>query len=172
MDRLGILHSMDSRVPFILQSGLNSVSGLQGLNPLATISGIGVELPPDLRGRSKLAREEALLEAKVVQIIIAGDPDSLKPNSGRSVAVGDHHICVAFHDDTNSGYRIWEWHGHILMFDGENGYVPEYVYGSFFQPWLKDGSGPVNLMNGIGLTNAIMAAMEEETPVVHRNAKK
>ncbi|KAH7373472.1 hypothetical protein KP509_17G058500 [Ceratopteris richardii] len=169
MDPHGLFRSNDSRVPFILQSGLNSISGLHGLNPLATISGIGAELP-DVRGRSKLAREEALLEARVVQIIIAGDPETLKPNSGRSVALGDHHICVSYHDDTSSGYRIWEWHGHILMFDDENGYVPEYVYGNFFQIMPKNDDAAANLVSGVGLSGAIAGLeKEKEKNVVHRN---
>ncbi|MCO5576879.1 hypothetical protein L7F22_030700 [Adiantum nelumboides] len=162
---------MESQNPFILQNGLNSIIGLQGLNPLATISGIGTTELPNLRGRGKLAREEALLEAKVVQIIVAGDPQSLKPNSGRSVAVGDHHVCVAFRDDSNSGYRIWEWHGHILMFDYENGYVPEFIYGSFYQQLPKSGDNLGNVMNGIGLSGAI-ASSEKELSVVHRTGQK
>ncbi|MCO5549065.1 hypothetical protein L7F22_002531 [Adiantum nelumboides] len=170
MDPLSFLGCTDPRAPFILQNGLNSIRGLHGLNPLATISGIGTELPRDMRGRGRLAREEALLEARIVQVIIAGDPQTLKPNSGRSVAVGDHHVCVAFHDDMNSGYRVWEWHGHILMYDNENGYVPEYVYCNFFEPLPKNSNGVSNVVNGVGLSGAIISKKEES--VVHRNGTK
>ncbi|KAI5069415.1 hypothetical protein GOP47_0016109 [Adiantum capillus-veneris] len=162
---------MESQMPFILQNGVNSIIGLQGLNPLGTISGIGTTELPNTRGRGKLAREEALLEAKVVQIIVAGDPQTLKPNTGRSVAVGDHHICVAFRDDTNSGYRIWEWHGHILMFDYENGYIPEFIYGNFYQLLPKNVDGFGNVVNGVGLSGAI-TNREKAMSVVHRNGQK
>lgn len=182
MDPHGFFRAMDARSPFILQSGLcslNGLPGLNGLNPLATINGISLELPPDVRGRTKLAREEAALEVKVVHIIVSGDWASLKPNSGKSVAVGDHHICVAFRDDPNSGYRIWEWHGHILMYDDEEGYTPEYIYGNYFQPLLNkvDDGGDVSGV-GVGLGGLINAPntapvdKKMQATVLHRNSKK
>ncbi|KAI5077297.1 hypothetical protein GOP47_0007121 [Adiantum capillus-veneris] len=86
-------------------------------------------------GCGRLAHEEILLEERVVQIITAGDLQTLKPTSSRSVAVGDHHICVTFLNDLTFGYRVSEWHGLILLYDDENGYVPEHVYGNFFYFW-------------------------------------
>lgn len=55
------------------------------------------------------------------------------PNSGQAVVIGEHHICIGFHEDTGSDYRVWEWHGHIMLFDEENGYMPEYIYGNYFE---------------------------------------
>ncbi|XP_010529853.1 PREDICTED: uncharacterized protein LOC104806580 [Tarenaya hassleriana] len=83
--------------------------------------------------QSKLAREEARLEKELIRIIVSGRSDSLKPNSGQAVTVNDHHICVGFHEDEDSDYRVWEWHGHIMLFDEENGYTPEYIYGNYFE---------------------------------------
>ncbi|XP_030542590.1 uncharacterized protein LOC115749765 [Rhodamnia argentea] len=84
-------------------------------------------------GRSRLAREEARLEREIVKVILSGKTDSLKPNSGQAVTIGEHHICVGFHEETGSDYRVWEWHGHIMLFDDENGYSPEYIYGNYFE---------------------------------------
>ncbi|CAG7865447.1 unnamed protein product [Brassica rapa] len=83
--------------------------------------------------RSSLDREEARLEKELIRVIVSGRVDSLKPNSGQAVTVNEHHICVGFHEDEESDYRVWEWHGHIMLFDEENGYTPEYIYGNYFE---------------------------------------
>ncbi|XP_043700846.1 uncharacterized protein LOC122651503 [Telopea speciosissima] len=89
--------------------------------------------------RTPLAKEESKLEKEIIRIILTGNTESLKPNSGQAVTIGEHHVCVGFHEDTGSDYRVWEWHGHIMLFDEENGYSPEYIYGNYFEraPALK-----------------------------------
>lgn len=95
----------------------------------------GGEGSGEARRRRMLAREEAKLEKEIVRMVLAGEAeDKLKPNSGQSVAVGDHHLCVGFHDDASGEYRIWEWHGHVMLFDDEEGYSAEYIYGNHFEP--------------------------------------
>lgn len=79
--------------------------------------------------KSQLAKEESRVEKEIIRTILTGKTDSLKPNSGQAVAIGEHHICIGFHEDTGSDYRVWEWHGHIMLFDEENGYSPEYIMG-------------------------------------------
>ncbi|CAA6654911.1 unnamed protein product [Spirodela intermedia] len=60
----------------------------------------------------------------------AGDPQAqLRPIGRRR----SHNICVGYHQESGSEYRVWEWHGHIMLFDEENGYVPEYIYGNYFE---------------------------------------
>lgn len=83
--------------------------------------------------KSQLAKEESRVEKEIIRTILTGKTDSLKPNSGQAVAIGEHHICIGFHEDTGSDYRVWEWHGHIMLFDEENGYTPEYIYGNYFE---------------------------------------
>ncbi|KAJ4904767.1 Uncharacterized protein Rs2_18718 [Raphanus sativus] len=83
--------------------------------------------------QNNLEREEAKLEKELIRVIVSGRIDSLKPNSGQAVTVNEHHICVGFHEDEESDYRVWEWHGHIMLFDEENGYTPEYIYGNYFE---------------------------------------
>lgn len=83
--------------------------------------------------KSPLEREEAKLEKNIVQIISSGDTDKLKANSGQAVTIGDHQVCVGFHEDPEPGYRVWEWHGHIMLYDEEKGYTAEYIYGNFFE---------------------------------------
>ncbi|KAG6692956.1 hypothetical protein I3842_10G140200 [Carya illinoinensis] len=96
----------------------------------------------DSSNKTQLAKEESKLEKEIVRVILSGKTDSLKPNSGQAVTIGEHHICVGFHEDTGSDYRVWEWHGHIMLFDEENGYTPEYIYGNYFERLLvKSRSG-------------------------------
>ncbi|KAL3327470.1 hypothetical protein AABB24_035251, partial [Solanum stoloniferum] len=83
--------------------------------------------------KSLLAKEESRVEKEIIRTILTGKTDSLKPNSGQAIAIGEHHICIGFHEDTGSDYRVWEWHGHIMLFDEENGYSPEYIYGNYFE---------------------------------------
>ncbi|KAK1321026.1 hypothetical protein QJS10_CPA03g01562 [Acorus calamus] len=82
---------------------------------------------------SYIDSEESKVEKEIIRFIHGGDVGTLKPNSGQSVAIGEHHMCVGFHDDSDSDYRVWEWHGHIMVYDEENGYSPEYVYGNYFE---------------------------------------
>ncbi|VFQ62563.1 unnamed protein product [Cuscuta campestris] len=89
----------------------------------------GIESPQ----KSDLAKEESRLEKEIIRTIHSGNLDSLKPNSGQAVSIGEHHICVGFHEESQSDYRVWEWHGHIMLFDEENGYTPEYIYGNYFE---------------------------------------
>ncbi|KAF9593457.1 hypothetical protein IFM89_023274 [Coptis chinensis] len=83
--------------------------------------------------RTLLSKEESKLEKDIIRVILSGKIDTLKPNSGQAVTIGEHHICVGFHHETDSDYRVWEWHGHIMLFDEENGYTPEYIYGNYFE---------------------------------------
>ncbi|XP_038697554.1 uncharacterized protein LOC119995200 [Tripterygium wilfordii] len=91
---------------------------------------------------TQLAKQESKLEKDVIRIILSGNTDSLKPNSGHAVTIGDHHICVGFHEENRSDYRVWEWHGHIMLFDEENGYTPEYIYGNYFERLQANARGP------------------------------
>ncbi|CAI9273363.1 unnamed protein product [Lactuca saligna] len=87
-------------------------------------------------GKTQLAKEESKLEEEVIKIILSGNTEeSLKPNSGEAVRIGEHHICIGYHVEPDSEYRVWEWHGHIMLFDEENGYNynPEYIYGNYFE---------------------------------------
>lgn len=83
--------------------------------------------------QSQLAKEESKLEKEIVRTILSGETEKLKPNSGQAVNIGEHHICVGFREQTGSDYRVWEWHGHIMLFDEENGYAMEYIYGNYFE---------------------------------------
>ncbi|KAL3825978.1 hypothetical protein ACJIZ3_022007 [Penstemon smallii] len=83
--------------------------------------------------KSQLAKEESKLEKEIIRTVLSGEIEKLKPNSGQAITVGEHHICVGFHEETGSDYRVWEWHGHIMLFDEENGYTPEYIYGNYFE---------------------------------------
>ncbi|XP_074286488.1 uncharacterized protein LOC141611767 [Silene latifolia] len=86
------------------------------------------------RTSSRLSKEESRLEKQIVKVILNGNIQTLKPNSGQAVSIGDHHVCVGFHEEEGgSGYRVWEWHGHIMLFDDDHGYTPEYIYGNYFE---------------------------------------
>ncbi|KAK3000355.1 hypothetical protein RJ639_021392 [Escallonia herrerae] len=93
--------------------------------------------------KTQLAKEESRLEKEVIRTILCGKAETLKPNSGQAVSVGEHHICVGFHEETGSDYRVWEWHGHIMLFDEENGYTLEYIYGNCFEKVVPKAVGVV-----------------------------
>ncbi|KAM5560045.1 hypothetical protein ABKV19_021282 [Rosa sericea] len=95
----------------------------------------------DDENKTQLAKEESKLEREIIRVILTGNTDSLKPNSGQAVTIGEHHICVGFHEETGSDYRVWEWHGHIMLFDEENGYTPEYIYGNYFERLIGKARG-------------------------------
>ncbi|KAL3689001.1 hypothetical protein R1sor_015310 [Riccia sorocarpa] len=84
--------------------------------------------------RTRLAQEEAAIENKIVDCILDGQWQSLRPNSGISVEVRNSHVCVDYHEE--SGYRVWEWHGHCMMYEEGEGYCPEYIYGNYFEPLI------------------------------------
>ncbi|OVA18288.1 hypothetical protein BVC80_1835g724 [Macleaya cordata] len=86
--------------------------------------------------RTLLAKEELKLEREIIRIIQTGKSETLQPNSRQSVVINEHHICVSCHDDTDPDYRVWEWHGHIMFYDPEDGFSPEYVYGNYFEKTL------------------------------------
>ncbi|KAK8574087.1 hypothetical protein V6N13_097080 [Hibiscus sabdariffa] len=88
---------------------------------------------PDDSNKTQLAKEESRLEKEIIRIIFSGKTDPLKPNSGQAVTINDHHICISFNEEKGSDYRVWEWHGHIMLFDEEDGYTPEYIYGNYFE---------------------------------------
>lgn len=90
----------------------------------------------DDTSKTQLSKEESKLEKEIIRVILSGKTDSLKPNSGQAVTIGEHHICVGFHEEKGSDYRVWEWHGHIMLFDEEDGYTPEYIYGNYFERLL------------------------------------
>lgn len=136
-------------------------------------------------GKSRLAKEESKLEKQLIRLIRSGDTQTLKPNSGQAVSIGEHHICVGNHVEDGSDYRVWEWHGHIMMFDEEDGYTPEYIYGNYFErlptkhkskkdkeeveeevPQDEVEEKPVNL--NLGLKELIDGAESGGGRVVHR----
>ncbi|CAH8311031.1 unnamed protein product [Eruca vesicaria subsp. sativa] len=128
---------------------------------------------------NNLEREEAKLEKELIRVIVSGRIDSLKPNSGQAVTVNEHHICVGFHEDEESDYRVWEWHGHIMLFDEENGYTPEYIYGNYFERLpvkvLKSGGGGKEKKEvkeeeeSLGLRELIDGGDCDRGRVLHRN---
>ncbi|KAJ0245674.1 Uncharacterized protein HA466_0181100 [Hirschfeldia incana] len=111
--------------------------------------------------QNNLEREEAKLEKELIRVIVSGRIDSLKPNSGQAVTVNEHHICVGFHEDEESDYRVWEWHGHIMLFDEENGYTPEYIYGNYFER-LPVKLLPSSSSRGVGKEKKEEVKEEEE----------
>lgn len=80
-----------------------------------------------------MLKEERAIEREIIKAITTGKLDSLKPNSGQSVPIGEHYVCVSYHEESDSNCRVWEWHGHVVFYDDESGYTQEYVYGNYFE---------------------------------------
>ncbi|BFG36131.1 hypothetical protein CerSpe_224050 [Prunus speciosa] len=139
----------------------------------------------DNENKTQLAKEESKLEKDIIRVILSGKTDSLKPNSGQAVTIGEHHICVGFHEETGSDYRVWEWHGHIMLFDEENGYTPEYIYGNYFERLIgkaRTGSSGVRVeeeakeeeedkeqVGNLGLRELIDGGDSGQGRILHRN---
>ncbi|XP_008241470.1 PREDICTED: uncharacterized protein LOC103339895 [Prunus mume] len=139
----------------------------------------------DDENKTQLAKEESKLEKDIIRVILSGKTDSLKPNSGQAVTIGEHHICVGFHEETGSDYRVWEWHGHIMLFDEENGYTPEYIYGNYFERLIgkaRTGSSGVRVeeeakeeeedkeqVGNLGLRELIDGGDSGQGRILHRN---
>jgi hypothetical protein len=86
--------------------------------------------------RSRLAQEEAAIGSKIIRYIVDGQWESLRPNSGASVEIRGSHLCVDYREEV--GYRVWEWHGHCMIYEDGEGYTPEYIYGNYFEPLLQE----------------------------------
>ncbi|CAL2267975.1 unnamed protein product [Prunus armeniaca] len=139
----------------------------------------------DDENKTQLAKEESKLEKDIIRVILSGKTDSLKPNSGQAVTIGEHHICVGFHEETGSDYRVWEWHGHIMLFDEENGYTPEYIYGNYFERLIgkaRTGSSGARVeeeakeeeedkeqVGNLGLRELIDGGDSSQGRILHRN---
>ncbi|KAK6926932.1 hypothetical protein RJ641_008651 [Dillenia turbinata] len=80
-----------------------------------------------------IAEEESKIESEIIRLITTNNTQILKPNSGQSVSIGDHNVCVSVHEDPGLDHRVWEWHGHVMSYDEENGCSMEYVYGNYFE---------------------------------------
>ncbi|OMO79434.1 hypothetical protein COLO4_24433 [Corchorus olitorius] len=83
--------------------------------------------------KTQFANEDSKLEKEIIKVILSGKTDSWKPISGQAVTINGHHICITFYEEKGSDYRVWEWHGHIMWSDEENGYSPGYIYGNYFE---------------------------------------
>ncbi|KAL3628598.1 hypothetical protein CASFOL_027644 [Castilleja foliolosa] len=138
--------------------------------------------------KSQLAKEESKLEKEIIRTILGGEIEKLKPNSGQAITIGEHHICVGFQEESGSDYRVWEWHGHIMLFDEENGYTPEYIYGNYFERVdaakrkmksnaVKKNSGDdddekekeVEKIGNVGLKELIECGESASGRILHRN---
>lgn len=136
----------------------------------------------DDSNKTQLAKEEAKLEKDIIKTILSNKTECLKPNSGQAVTIGEHHICVGFHEEKGSDYRVWEWHGHIMLFDEENGYTPEYIYGNYFERMVgkkpsggakeggkSGGEKEEKVVNLGGLKELIDQGDSSTSRILHRN---
>ncbi|XP_019161482.1 PREDICTED: uncharacterized protein LOC109158116 isoform X2 [Ipomoea nil] len=79
------------------------------------------------------AREASRLKKEIIRIILSGKTDSLRPNSGWAATIGEHKICVWFCDRSEPGFRVWDWHGSIMLFDDVDGYTSEHILGKYYE---------------------------------------
>jgi len=84
-------------------------------------------------GQKAIQREESRVEGEIIKLIVSGEGDTLKPNSGEAVTIRESSICVGCHEDDEGEYVVWEWHGHIMGYNDDHGFSPEYIYGNYFQ---------------------------------------
>lgn len=77
-----------------------------------------------------VAKEETKVRKEIVSIIISGNIESLRANSGQGVMIAGHNVCIGVEESGNNE-RMWEWHGHIVHYEDELEFSPEYFYGSY-----------------------------------------
>lgn len=180
-------HAASTSDHLIIQSLLSRLDLSQNLDDFLLNSESDEDDDSDLettteeKHRKLIAKEESKLEKEIIKIVNSGKGyETLKPNSGQSVSVLEHNICVGVHEEKGSEYRVWEWHGHVMFFDEDDGYNAEYVYGNYFEKvvekkkrdeeneskvkgegnsGLRDLIGSVNGLGGVGIGR-----------VVHRNS--
>ena len=116
--------------------------------------------------RSKLIQEETALEDMIVDLILEGRWEVLQPNSGKSVILGDgRSVSIGYQEEPGCSYRTWEWHGHVMVYEDGEGYVPEYVYGNYFEPLEDDDESElINMNPTIGLGGIISRASRAPLP--------
>jgi hypothetical protein len=117
-------------------------------------------------GQKAIQREESRVEGEIIKLIVSGEGDTLKPNSGEAVTIRESSICVGCHDDEEGEYVVWEWHGHIMGYNDDHGFSPEYIYGNYFQrtvPSERPYSQPV----GVGDEDEV----DDEADVVSKGLK-
>lgn len=140
---------------------------LQSLHPLLRLPN-GIPGNNPINNTGQIAIEEAKIEKAIIEAITRGRVQILKPNSGEAIPIGEHYICVSFHDEAELECRVWEWHGHIMSYNEEHGYTQEYVYGNYFERTMRrvfsddsDGESDVGLglrelISGINLTDGLI----------------
>lgn len=93
--------------------------------------------------------EEAAVEETVVEMIIRGEWTALKPNSGESVGMGDHYVCVYCEQQQDMGslYKIWQWNGFVRIYSCEEGGAArrDYICGHYFE--AVDDDDPMTFLN-------------------------
>ncbi|XXG78971.1 hypothetical protein AAC387_Pa09g0137 [Persea americana] len=77
-----------------------------------------------------VAKEEAKVKEEIIRIIVSGNSDSLPANSGQSIMTAGHNVCIGV-QETGYDEKVWEWHSHIVLYEDELEFMPEYFYGSF-----------------------------------------
>ncbi|KAK7823128.1 hypothetical protein CFP56_035875 [Quercus suber] len=83
--------------------------------------------------KAQILKEERTIERELIKAITTRKLNPLKPNSGRSVPIGKYYVCVSYHEESDFSCRVWEWHGHMVFYNDENGYTQECMYGNYFE---------------------------------------
>ena len=90
-------------------------------------------------GMSWLLKEEYEVEKEIMGIIRSGNTDLLKPNCPNGITIREHPICVLLHEQEDPEFRVWEWHGHIMIYDPQSGsYRLEYIHGHYCERLIDE----------------------------------
>ncbi|XXG79000.1 hypothetical protein AAC387_Pa09g0165 [Persea americana] len=76
-----------------------------------------------------VAKEEAKVNKEIIHIIVSGNSDSLRANSGQAIMLAGHNVCVGV-QETRYDEQVWEWHSHIVIYEDELEFKLEYFFGS------------------------------------------
>ncbi|XXG78974.1 hypothetical protein AAC387_Pa09g0140 [Persea americana] len=133
-DRIN-LFECDSRLLGRIQLNdidLNTNFSQPGNDLISSILSPSISLSSSINERSRMinvVKEEAKVKKEIARIIAFGNSDSLQANSSQAVMVVGHNVYIGV-EETRYDERVWEWHGHIVLYEDELEFMPEYIYGS------------------------------------------
>ncbi|XXG78999.1 hypothetical protein AAC387_Pa09g0164 [Persea americana] len=112
---------------------LNTDSSEPINDPISCILSSSLSLSSSIDERCRMItieKEVKKVEEEIARTIVSGNVESLQANSGQVVVVAGHDVCVEA-QESGKDERVWEWHGHIVLYEVEVEFRPEYFCGSY-----------------------------------------
>ena len=112
---------------------LNTNSSEPINDPISCILNPSLSLSSSIDERCRMtsiAKEVNKVEEQIARTIVSGNIKSLQANSVEVVMVAGHEVCIEV-QESGQDEQVWEWHGHIVLYEDEVEFRPEYFCGSY-----------------------------------------